>query len=281
MTKLGSDEVLVEVDGGVGIVTLNRPDKRNAITPEMDRVIREALFGLDADESVRAIVFTGAGDAFCSGMDLSAAGATFGTDAHAEHDAAVGFTTETIADAWGLWKLPTPIIGAINGSAVGAGLSVTMLFDIRYVAEDAKLSFVFARRGMISEANSNWLVPRMIGVTRALELLLSGRIFSGREAADWGLAARALPKADVLPAALDLARDIAANTAPSCVSLIKQLVYHGLEDGDRAASMRRETDLTWWAGEQPDAVEGVMSWLEKREPRWTGPKRPDLPEHLR
>jgi enoyl-CoA hydratase/carnithine racemase len=121
----------------------------------------------------------------------------------------------------------------------------------------------------------------MIGVTRALELLLSGRIFSGREAADWGLAARALPKADVLPAALDLARDIAANTAPSCVSLIKQLVYHGLEDGDRAASMRRETDLTWWAGEQPDAVEGVMSWLEKREPRWTGPKRPDLPEHLR
>ena len=281
MTKLGSDDVLVEVDAGVATLTLNRPEKRNAVTPEMDRVIREALFGLDADESVRAIVVTGAGDAFCSGMDLSAAAGTFGADAHAAHDEAAGFTTETIADAWGLWKMATPIIAAINGSAVGAGLSLTLLFDVRFVAEDAKLSLVFARRGMISEANSNWLLPRMIGVTRSLELLLSGRTFSGREAAEWGLASRSLPKGEVLGAALDLARDIAANTAPSCVALIKELVYQGLEDGDRASSMRRETELTWWAGEQPDAVEGVMSWIEKREPRWTGSKHVKLPEHLR
>jgi len=280
MTALGSEDILVDVADGVGTITLNRPDHHNAMTPAMDRILREAIFGLDADDSVRAIVVTGAGKSFCSGMDLSEGGATFGGDAHAEHDKAVGFTSDTIHEAWGLWNLPTPIIGAINGHAIGAGFSLTMLFDIRFVAEDAKLSFVFPRRGMISEANSNWLVPRMIGLNRALELLLSGRTFSGRDAAEWGLASAALPAGDVLDAALDLARDLAANTAPACVSLIKQLVYDGLGERDRTVSMRRETHLTWWAGEQPDAMEGVMSWMERRPPSWTGSKRPDLPPDL-
>jgi len=278
---MASDDVLFEQDGPIATITLNRPDKKNAMTPAMDRLMREAIRALDADEAVRAIVVTGAGDTFCSGLDISTGGAAFGDDAMAAHDAEVGFTSDTIAEAWSIWRLATPTICAINGHAIGAGMSITLLFDIRYVAEDAKLSFVFPRRGMVSEANSNWLLPRMIGVTRALELLLSGRTFSGREAADWGIAARAFPKDDVLPAAMDLAHDIAANTAPASVSIIKRLVYEGLEDGDRAKSMVDETKLTWWTGTQPDAMEGVMAWFEKRDPTWTGSKHPDLPEDLR
>lgn len=281
MTSLGTDELLVDVDGGVATITLNRPDKRNAMTPAMDRTMRESIRSLDADEAVRAIVVTGAGDSFCSGLDISAGAGAFDADAQAAHDEETGFTSDTIHEAWSLWKLPTPTICAINGHAVGAGMSFTLLFDIRYVAEDAKLSFVFSRRGLVSEANSNWLLPRMIGVTRALELLLSGRTFSGREAADWGIAARAFPQADVLPAALELAHDIADNTAPASVSIIKRLVYDGLDQVDRVQSMIDETKLTWWSGQQPDAVEGVMAWLEKRSPKWSGSKRPDLPEDLR
>ena len=278
MSTLGTDDVLVEVSDGVGTITLNRPEKRNAMTPAMDRTLRESIRALDADEAVRAIVITGAGDVFCSGMDISDGATSFDAEAQAAHDAAAGFTSDTIHEAWSLWKLPTPTICAINGHAVGAGMSLTLLFDIRYVADDAKLSFVFPRRGLVSEANSNWLLPRMIGVTRALELLMSGRTFSGQEASDWGIAARAFPKSEVLAAALELAHDIAANTAPASVSIIKRLVYEGLEDPDRVKSMIDETKLTWWSGQQPDAIEGVMAWLEKRDPRWTGSKRPDLPE---
>jgi len=281
VTSLGTDELLVDVEGGVATITLNRPDKRNAMTPAMDRTMREAIRALDADETVRAIVVTGAGDSFCSGLDISAGAGAFDADAQAAHDAEAGFTSDTIHEAWSIWKLPTPMICAINGHAIGAGMSFTLLFDIRYAAEDAKLSFVFPRRGLVSEANSNWLLPRMIGVTRALELLLSGRTFSGREAADWGIAARALPQREVLPAALELAHDIADNTAPASVSIIKRLVYDGLDQADRVQSMIDETKLTWWSGQQPDAVEGVMAWLEKRSPKWTGSKHPDLPEDLR
>ena len=281
MTALGSDDLLVEVGEGVATVTLNRPEKRNAMTPAMDRVFRETLHALDADEEIRAIVVTGAGDSFCSGMDLTAGGAAFGADAHEAHDEQVGFTSDTIDEAWGLWRFPTPVIGAINGHAIGAGFSFTILFDVRFVAEDAKLSFVFPRRGLISEANTNWLLPRIVGLNRALDLLLSGRTFSGRDAANWGLASAALPADEVLPAALAYARDLAANTAPAAVALIKKLVYQGLEEPERALSMRRETKLTWWAGEQPDAMEGVTAWFEKRPARWTGSKRPELPPELR
>ena len=128
------------------------------------------------------------------------------------------------------------------------------------------------RLGVIPEANSSWLLPRMIGLSRALELLFSGRPFTGREAAEIGLVSRALPRDEVLPAALELAREIAEHAAPAAVSVLKQLVYEGLEDGDRAASMRRETELVWWLGRQPDAAEGVMATLERRKPVWKGSK---------
>ena len=228
---------------------------------------------------MRAIVVTGAGSAFCSGVDL-AGGSAFGADVQAEHDAALGVTSDTIWERVAYWRLKTPIIGAINGHAIGVGMTLPMLFDIRYVAEDAKLSFVFTRRGIVPEANSTWLVPRLIGLSRGLDLLLSGRQFSGREAADWGLASQALPADEVLPAALELAHDIADNTAPLSVAITKQLIYDFMDVDDRPAAITRETKLTWWVGEQPDALEGIMSWIEKRPADWKVSKHLEPPPDL-
>ncbi len=273
------ETILVDFDRGVTTVTLNRPEQRNAINLTMEQELYAAMQSAEADDAVRAVVVTGAGSAFCSGVDL-AGGSAFGADAHAEHDAALGVTSDTIWERVAYWRMKTPVIGAINGHAIGVGMTLPMLFDIRYVAEDAKLSFVFTRRGIIPEANSTWLVPRLVGLSRGVDLLLSGRQFSGREAAEWGLCSRALPADQVLPAALELAHDIADNTAPLSVAITKQLIYDFMDAADRPAAITRETKLTWWVGEQADAMEGVMAWFEKRPPNWTVSKHLDLPPDL-
>jgi enoyl-CoA hydratase/carnithine racemase len=274
-----SDEptILVDIDGGVATVTFNRPEQRNAINLGMEQELFDAMWRLDADESVRAIVVTGAGKGFCSGVDISDP-AAFGSDAHAEHDRQLGVTSDTVGDRVAYWRMATPVIGAINGAAIGAGLTIALLFDVRFVAEDAKLSFVFTRRGILPEANSTWLLPRLVGVERALDLLLTGRTFLGAEAVEMGLATRALPAGAVLAAAQEMARDIAVNTAPASVATAKRLVYESLGETDRMGAMARETRLTWWLGEQPDAMEGVMAFMEKRDPNWTASKHLRPPE---
>lgn len=273
------ETILVDFDRGVTTITLNRPEQRNAINLTMEQELYAAIRSAEDDDAVRVIVITGAGSAFCSGVDV-AGGSAFGPDAHAEHDAALGVTSDTIWERVAYWRLKTPIIGAINGHAIGVGMTLPMLFDIRYVAEDAKLSFVFTRRGIVPEANSTWLLPRLIGLSRGLDLLLSGRQFSGRDAAEWGLASQALPADQVLPAALELAHDIADNTAPLSVAVTKQLIYDFMDAADRPDAISRETKLTWWVGEQPDALEGIMSWIEKRPPNWTVSKHLELPPDL-
>jgi enoyl-CoA hydratase/carnithine racemase len=275
------ETVLVDVDAGVATLTLNRPDAMNAFDQTMDREFHEAMWLLEADEAVRVIVVTGAGRAFCSGIDLSGGADVFGADAHAAHDEAQGVDADTVPERSAFWTMRTPIIGAINGAAVGAGLTVPMLFDLRVVAAEAKLGFVFARRGIVPDANICWLLPRLVGVERALELLVSGRMFSGEEAVAMGLALKAVPREDVLAEAQALAREIATWSAPAASGLVKQLVYEFLGETDRAAAFARETKVIWWAGEQPDAVEGVMSFLEKREPSWAGSKLVELPADLR
>lgn len=274
------ETVLVDIDSGVATLTLNRPERGNAFNHTMDGEFHEAMWALDAAEEVRVIVVTGAGKIFCGGVDLEPGGDVFGEAAHEAHDRALGVDSDTVGERAAFWRMRTPIIGAINGSAVGAGLTVPMLFDIRYVAEDAKLGFVFTRRGIFPEANSNWLLPRLVGLSRALELLLTGRMFTGTEAVEMGLAAKALPRGEVLPASLELAHDLAAHTAPASVGVTKQMVYAALGVEDRLANMRLETKLTWWLGTQPDAMEGVLSFLQKREPAWSGSKHLAIPEDL-
>lgn len=275
------ETILIDHDDGVATLTLNRPEAMNAFDHTMDREFHEAMWALDADPAVRVIVVTGAGRAFCAGIDLAAGASVFDADAHEAHDAALGVDADSIPDRSAFWTMRTPVIGAINGAAVGAGLTVPMLFDVRIVAEDAKLGFVFARRGIVPDANITWLLPRLVGVERALDLLLSGRIFTGAEAAAMGLALRAVPRDAVLAEAQALARELAVASAPLAVGLTKQLVYGSLGETDRKAAFARETKIIWWVGEQADATEGVMAFLERRDPAWTVSKALDLPEELR
>ena len=275
------ETVLVDLDEGVATLTLNRPDAMNAFDQTMDREFHEAMWQLEADEAVRVIVVTGAGRAFCAGIDMAAGADVFSAEAHEAHDAAQGVDSDSVPERSAFWTMRTPVIGAINGAAVGAGLTVPMLFDLRIVAEDAKLGFVFTRRGIVPDANICWLLPRLVGVERALDLLVTGRMFSGADAVAMGLALRAVPRDEVVATAQELAREIAVLSAPLAAGLVKQLVYDFLGETDRVAAFARETKVIWWSGEQPDAVEGVMSFLEKRAPAWTTSKHAELPADLR
>jgi enoyl-CoA hydratase/carnithine racemase len=275
------ETVLVDVVDGVATVTLNRPDQLNAFNWKMDGEFHEAMWKCEADEDVRVIVVTGAGRAFCGGMDLSAgAEEVFGDSAHKTHDATFNTDSDRIADRSAFWRMRTPVIAAINGAAVGAGITITTMFDVRFVAEDAKLGFNFVRRGVVPDASVTWMLPRIVGATRALDLLMSGRMFNGRDAVEYGLALAAYPADQVLAAAQEYARDLAANTAPGAVAATKALINRFLEHDDRSSAMALETKLVWWSGTQPDAIEGVMSFMEKRTPTWKGSKHADFPEQV-
>jgi enoyl-CoA hydratase/carnithine racemase len=272
------ETIRVDVDGGVVTVTLNRPEQRNAVTLQMEKELGEAMWAAERDDSVRAIVVTGAGRAFCSGIDMTEGG--FGDDFREQHDRELGVTADTLWKRYAYWDMTTPVIGAINGAAIGAGLTVALLFDVRFVADDAKLSFAFTRLGVAPDANANWLVPRLVGLERALDLLMSGRTFTGADAAAWGLCSRALPAADVLTAAQAFAHDIADNTAPLAVAVTKRLVHQFGDAAARPDAIGRETKLIWWLGQRPDAVEGVMARVEKRPAKWGDSKQAEWPDGL-
>lgn len=271
------DVITVARDGAVAVVTLNRPERMNAWTWQMSVELEHAYAALDDDDEVRAVVVTGAGRAFCAGADLDASGATFDGSQPGRGSFAERYPGPRRRAA----QCATPVIAAVNGAAVGAGLTMTLEHDIRVVAEDAKLGAVFNRRGVIPDADLLWSLPRMIGYARAMDLLLTGRIFTGREALELGLASRAVPKEQVLPTALEVAHDIATNVAPVSAAITKRLARRYLETNDRAAAAREEMELFAWAGKQPDAKEGVVAFLEKRDPQWALSKTADLPEAAR
>lgn len=273
------EQILVERDGPVAKVTLNRPERMNAWTWQMYFEFRHAFDQLDLDESVRAIVLTGAGRAFCAGADLGGAGATFSGDSEALGD------LKALGESYGgrgrsPEELATPVIAAINGAAVGAGLTMTVPCDIRIAAEDAKLGFVFNRRGVIPDADIIWTVPRMIGFSRAMDILLTGRIFSGAEAAEMGFVSRAVPKEQVVEVAMEAAHDIAKNTGPVSAAVTKKLAWKFFEEPDRKAAAAEQLRLFAWAGQQADAAEGVIAFLQKRDPQWKLSKIKDLPPEL-
>ena len=253
------EQILYEVEDQVAVVTLNRPEKLNAMTALMGVEMGDALGRADEDEDVRAVVVTGAGRAFCAGADLGGGGGRF----------ASGWGE---AEASPRAKRPQlvrkPVIAAINGAAVGAGLTWPLQCDIRIVAEDAKLAFAFNRRGVLPELASHVILPRVVGLSNALDLLMSGRTFLGKEAAELGLASKALPADEVLPAAMDIARDIAVNAAPVSVAITKRLVWESLEL-PLSEVWKHEVSLFTWTTRQPDSKEGTMAFIEKREPSWT------------
>lgn len=266
------ETLLVELDRGVALVTLNRPEQLNAFNRQMTAELVDALEAYDADPSVRAIVVTGAGRAFCAGADISAGM----VDRRDGSEAADGDERGRNAAEVRPWELGTPILAAINGAAVGMGLTYPLMWDIRIAAEDAKLGLVFTRRGLLPEGNSLWLLARLVGASRALELLITGRTFSGREAAELGVVTRAVPKADVLDTTLGLAAEIAANTSPTSVALTKRLFYRYLDGADRMAARTEELEAFRWLAGQGDATEGIAAFREKRPPNWP-PTAEDLP----
>lgn len=258
-------------------ITLNRPEQRNTFDATLRVELAEAILALDADDDVRAIVVTGAGNTFSAGADMSGASIP---GRPGDADVADGERPVTVPP-FKPWELRTPIIAAINGAAVGMGLTYPMMWDIRIAADDAKLGFVFTRRGLVPEGNASWLLQRLVGTGRALELLLTGRMFTGAEAAEMGLVTKAVPAQDVLTTAQAIAADLAANTSPASVAVTKRMVYRYLESGDRWGARVEELELFAWMARRPDAAEGVRSFLEKRPPQWPSVSVDDLPEGWR
>lgn len=271
------EQIILDRDGPVALVTLNRPERMNAWTWTMAAELAAAFAALDLDDSCRAIVVTGAGKAFCAGADLGGGASTFTGESTAMGGAD---DVSAVMRAKPPYELSTPIIGAINGAAVGAGLTMPIKWDLRVVAEDAKLGFVFNRRGIMPDADLLWLVPRLVGAAAAMDVLLTGRIFSGREGFDLGLAHRCVAKEEVVDTAVALAHDIAANTGPISAAITKRVLWEFLTENDRAAALERQTRLFAWTGQQPDAKEGVMAFLERRDPQWTLSKSTDYPSDL-
>ncbi len=249
-----------ETADGVVTITLNRPRLRNAVGDGMRSELADAYRRCDRDDAIRAIVLTGAPPAFCAGADLSS-----GEDTFTRPDQ--GFSAAGIdVPAWSLSK---PVIAAVNGHALGLGLTLALQCDIRIFASDATYGVVQVRRGVIGDAYSHWVLPRMVGIAKAAEILLTGATFDGRRAVELGLGSRVLPAEDVLPAALEVARDIATNTAPMSVAASKRLLWDSF-DLDRAEVGERETAVHLAVMDHDDAREGVRAFIAKRAPRWTG-----------
>ena len=263
-----AEHVRVEREGEVAVLTLDRPDRLNAFTGRMGAELGRAYAACDADDGVRVVVVTGAGRAFCAGADLRNAGDTFAAPGD-------GFSSSPVRPA--AWEVRKPVIAALNGHAVGIGLTIAMQCDIRVVAEGATLGFLHVRRGVLPDMHAHWTVPRAIGHARAAELLLTGRTFSGREAVDLGIASRALPASDVLPAALAMANEIAVHTAPLSVALSKRLLW---TDAGRDEVGRLETELHRRVMGAADAREGALAFVERRAPQWQQRVPRDWPHGL-
>lgn len=250
----------VDVDRGVATITLNRPHRRNAVGDGMREELADAYLWCDRVDAIRVVVLTGAPPAFCAGADLAAGERTF-TEPGPTFSAA-GIDVPA-------WAVSKPVIAAVNGHAIGLGLTLALQCDIRYFAADAQYGVVQVRRGMVGDAYSHWVLPRLVGLSNAAEILLGGATFDGHRAVELGLGSRVLDADGVLPAARELAHDIAENAAPASVAASKRLLWDSF-DLDRAAVGARETQIHLDLMRLDDAKEGVRALLERRPPRWTG-----------
>lgn len=266
--------IAVEVRDGVATITLNRPDKLNTYTKQMRDELLAAFDLTDADDGVRAVIVTGAGRAFCAGADLSEGGRRFAPDAAAAgpHRDGGGMLTLRIFNS------RKPVIAAVNGPAVGVGATMILAMDMRLASGTARFSFPFARRGIVPESCSSWFLPRVVGVSRALEWLYTGRLFDAQEALDSGLIRSRHDPEQLLPAARALAAEVAQGTAPVSVTLTRQLVWRTSGEAHPMAAHIRESRALGAQGASSDAYEGVTAFLEKRRAEFTRTVSSDLPD---
>ena len=272
------EQIIYEVKEHILTLTLNRPDHLNAFTPQMRNELLDAFDRADADDQIRAIIVTGAGRALCAGMDLSSGGDTFdykikdGQPRIEDHRDGGGKLTLRI------FKSLKPVIAAINGPAVGIGITMTLPMDIRIAASNSKLGFVFTRRGIVPEACSSWFLPRIVGVSRALEWVLSGRILTAEEAVQGGLVRSIHPPDQLLAAARDLAAEIAANTSAVSVALARQMLWRMLGADHPMEAHKVDSRAIYHTGKSADAKEGINSFLEKRPANFTDTPGKNMPD---
>jgi len=267
------ETLLYAVDDGVCTVTLNRPEKLNAVTPRSIEDLTAAFDEADRDDRVRAVIVTGAGRAFCAGADLTGGGGTFSRE---------GVTAETHRDGGGrvtlrLFDLKKPVIAAINGPAVGFGITMTLAMDVRLASSAARMGFVFARRGVVPEACSTWFLPRIVGIAQAAEWVYTGRVFDADEALRARLVSRVVEPDALLPAARALAREIADHTSAVSVALSRQLLWKLLGADHPMEAHRLDSQGMFWTGRGADAYEGVSAFVEKRPARFTLKPSVDMP----
>jgi enoyl-CoA hydratase/carnithine racemase len=269
--------ILYDLEDSVLLITLNRPEILNAFNRDMMAEMIDALDKADADDNVRAIIVTGAGRGFCAGADLSAGGNTFNAEARDDrkdglHRDGGGRVTLRI------FECKKPIIAAINGAAVGIGATMTLPMDIRLCSTKAKFGFVFARRGIVPEACSSYFLPRVVGISQALEWCYSGRVFPGDEALAGGLVRSIHQPDDLLAAAKVIAREIADNTSAVSVTLIRQMMWKMLGADHPMEAHKIDSRGIYFAGKAADAKEGVESFLEKRTAKFPLKVSEDMPE---
>ena len=274
---MAQDGLTVSNEAGVMIITLDRPEKLNAYTDAMGRALARAVRSASEDDTIRAIIITGAGRAFCAGADVSAGAESFdmagegagnfGEERRGKHDSFIH----------ALFESKKPIIAAINGPAVGVGITLTLPCDVRIAAEGARIGFVFARRGLVPEAGSAWFLPRLVGLPQALRWCLSGRVFDAAEALAGGLVSEVVPAEQLLPRARAIAAEFSDGTAPVAIALARAMLWRlGSTTGPEDALA---VDAAWniALGGGPDVKEGVAAFLEKRSPSFPGKASTDLP----
>lgn len=270
--------IRLDIADQIATITLDRPDKLNAFNPAMLADLIAAFDATDADDGVRAVIVTGAGRGFCAGADLSGGAATFdydasggwnGAESPVRADGSVDYAHPAVRDGGGLLSLrifasKKPVIGAINGAAVGVGATMTLPMDFRLASDAARFGFVFARRGIVPEACSSWFLPRLVGIGQALEYCYSGAVFDAAEALRGGLIRSVHAPDDLLPAARALALRLTADGAPVSISLMRKMLYAGLGAPHPMDAHRIESRAIWARGASADAKEGVSAFLEKR-----------------
>jgi len=262
-------QIRTDVDPGVPTITLDRPEKLNAFTTKMMHELIDAFERADADDQVRAVIVTGAGRAFCAGADLSSGGETFDYSGDPKKPAPI----EEHRDGGGMavlriFESKKPVIAAINGPAVGVGITMTLPMDIRIASSAARMGFVFARRGIVPEACSSWFLPRLVGISRAAEWVYTGRVFGAEEALAGGLVSRLVAPEDLLTTARAIAHEIADNTSAMSVALTRQMLWKMLGADHPMEAHKVDSKGIYARGKSADVKEGVTAFLEKRPARF-------------
>ncbi|GAB5348102.1 crotonase/enoyl-CoA hydratase family protein [Alteriqipengyuania sp. 357] len=279
-------QIKLVIDGPIATITLHRPEKMNAFTNVMRDEIIAAIDITDADDAVRAVIMTGEGErAFCAGADLTPPKNPDGTDKHVFSDPTTvdDLSDPLVRDGGGrlvlrLFNSQKPLIGACNGVAVGVGATMQLPFDIRLCSDNARFGFVFAKRGITPEACSSWFLPRLVGMSRALEWCMTGRIFDASEALDAGLVRSVHPKDELMDAARELAREIADNASPLSVAMMRAMLWRLSAEDHPMKAHRIDSRSIYRLSRGDDAKEGIASFLEKRPPEFTGKVSTDMPD---